>query len=191
MLLPMQILEYRHINIDDPLRAVQDAKALGWNTPEQFRKGIIELLGEDMIPESVLNDDKSVKYLYYYLVQNFVRRDLPPSSIGDIIDMSVQDTARILKRIYGGDMSYVLLGEEYNPDVTHSDEVNPNESQSKIIVKKRGRKGDKKGRAMNLYKENKDIISRSQLVELFIKELSISKACAQTYISICKRDLKE
>ena len=171
MLTPLTILEHRNININNPIQAVQDAKALNWHTPEQFREGIVELVG-DAVDQTQI-DDRSARYLYYYLVQNFVKqRDTGIFDTKAVIEKSLSDTANIIKRIYGGDLSYVLLLEEYKTD------TNPDGTLKQVT---RGRRGDKKNRALALYKKNKDALSRKEIIALFMEELDMSKAGATTY----------
>ncbi len=173
MISPLTILEHRGIDINNYIKAVQDAKALGWYKPNQFREAIIELVG-DAIDMSHLKDDKSVKYIYYYLVQNFVKqRDIGPIIIKNIIEKSLKDTANIISRIYGGDLSYVLFLEENGGGNVNGDGT--------PVIPTRGRKGQKKEKAAELYKQNNDKCSRKEMIALFMKELDMSKPGATTY----------
>jgi len=186
MISPITILEHRNINVNNPIKAVQDAKALNWRTPEQFCEGINELVGDAIDINKI--DNKSVHYVYYYLVQNIVRqRNIGPIDMKSIIEQSLKDADKLTSRVHGGDLSCVLLLEEYA-----TGENTNNVDLNGVIkpIKKRGRKGNKKNLAMNIYKENKDTLSRSQIVDMFVKNLEMSKACAQTYFSILKKELE-
>lgn len=188
MISPIAILERRNINVNNSIKAVQDAKALNWRAPQQFREGIKELIGNELMEDSQIND-KSVHYLYYYLVQNIVKQNElgQKLDLDVVISKSLNDTSKIMARVHGGDLSCILLLEEYN---INENIVNTNSDGTVKPNKKRGKKGNKKGLAMAIYKENKDTLPRSQIVDMFVKNLGMSKACAQTYFSILKKELK-
>jgi hypothetical protein len=172
MLNPLTIINRLNISTNNHIDAVQDAKALYWKTPKQFRQGIVDLV-DDAIDTTTI-DDKHVRHLFYYLIQNFVKtKDEVPLNIQAIVKTSLADTDRLMGRIYGGDLHYLLHLEEYGGDVINQDGTTTHTSS--------GRKGQKKDKAAVLYAESKDTLSRHQIIDLFMKELSMSKAGATTY----------
>jgi hypothetical protein len=65
------------------------------------------------------------------------------------------------------------------------------EKTKQVEVKKDGpRSGTKLSQCFDLYKANQKL-ARKDIMALFIKEVKISKACANTYVSLCVGMLKK
>ncbi|MEM4258085.1 MAG: hypothetical protein QXL17_02900 [Candidatus Thermoplasmatota archaeon] len=176
---PITVLEKYCVNTQDYTRAVQDVRVL-WSTGKQYRDAIVELVGD--VSEVGSFDDLTAKYFYLYLVQNIVRNELDPSLI---VNEAFQSALKMVDRLRNGDMQYAL-GLEDNAILNGAVAVNEN---GETVSVRSGRKGEKKDRAIQLYSENKDKLSRNEMIELFMKELDMSKAGATTYVYNCKKEV--
>lgn len=182
---PIAVLEKRGIDVRTHLGAVQDARAFNWTNGKQYRDAIAELAGD--VSEFGAFDDLTAKFFYLYLVENVVKRHNNESNISaeNIVSESMSSALKMNERIRTGDFAYLAKLED-NAALLAGTVIG---EDGEVIVVRSGRKGEKKDRALDLYKANSKL-SRNEMIELFMKELDMSKAGATTYVYNCKKEIE-
>ncbi len=184
MIDPIAVLKRRGVNVDSPISAIREVNwEFGWSTVQQWRNGITELVGEDTINVESL-DYMKARYTYLYLVQNFTKlyeevEDVTPQ-LGKVIKQTRSDAKNRIERITKGDLVWMVGSREISGLVDGYTDTAGTE-------KKKGRKGRKKQAAEDLYTKYKDSKSRKEIIEMFMKDLDMSKAGATTYFHNCKK----
>jgi len=179
---PIAVLEKRGIDIQTHLGAVQDVKALNWTSGKQYREAITEIVGD--VSEVGAFDDLTAKFFYLYLVENVVKRHNNESAISaeNLVSESMSSALRMNERIRTGDFTYLAKLED-NAALLAGTVIG---EDGEVIVVRSGRKGEKKDRALELYAANPNM-SRNEMIELFMKELDMSRAGSVTYVYNCKK----
>ena len=186
---PIAVLEQNKINTKSALLAVQEVGLLDWTSGDQYRNAINELVGD--VSDYGSFDSLTAKYVYKYLVQNLVKahNSGTPFNSEAIIVESVTSAQKMVSRLRGGDLSYMLHLAD-NELLEHDVPA----EKVEVVVKEhtprtpRNSGPSKKERAIDLYKANRNL-SRDELVTLFMKELDMTKAGATTYVYLCKKEV--
>lgn len=183
---PIKTLEQQMVNVKSDISAVQDVAKFQM-TGKGYRGAIENLVGD--VSDVGEFNDLTAKYFYLYLVQNIVRKHntVTNDDASTLVARSFQSAKTMTDRVCGGDLAYIALHEENA--VLLGGTVEMKESGEVVITQVRsGRKGDKKERACQLYRDNVIKLDRTALIELFMTELEMSKAGATTYVYNCKKD---
>ena len=112
-----------------------------------------------------ITDVHLARFTYLYTVQGIVQKSMTTDNI-DLTEVVTQ--AKSNAKNYLAENPWVTAEAE---DVVKTDAAgNP-----------KRKKGAKQEEAARIYKENKDTVDRKQIIEMFIKELDMSKSGATTY----------
>lgn len=136
---------------------------------EVYEKRIESLTGKKGIQIS----DKYARTIFLYLVQETIR----VSYNSDVFDMNTLFSLSVNRAVKFVDQHPYLY------------EKKEKDEQPKLNAhgKPKRKKGAKKEEACRIYRENKDK-SKKEIMELFMKQLDMSKAGASTYYYNCKKE---
>lgn len=183
---PIAVLAAKKFDTTNHLAAVQDVSAKNFSA-RQYRDAIAELVGD--VTEFGSFDDLTAKFFYKYLVQNLVQRhnnadDKRPIEV--VIQLSFEHATKMCERVRVGDFAFAQKLED-NAAFIAGNTVD--EQSGEVIPQVRtGRKGEKRDRAIVLYQQHKDKLDRNGMIDLFMKELDMSKAGATTYVYMAKKE---
>lgn len=165
----IQVLNDRNISVRSFGRAVQDLAAQ-CVCPEDYRRVATQLLDRD-----VNVDDTTIEYFTKYLVQELVKQNIAEGEGVDIEIASVtaeREATSFVKRIYQGDMSFLLKSEETTDDGT---------TTVTTTSTSRPKKGAKKDGAARIYRQMQNDHTRDEIIAAFIEQLDMTTAGATTY----------
>jgi len=141
--------------------AIQHISNRGRQTADYYNKSLSNLVDAPV----QITDEHLARFTYLYTVQGIV--DLSMNT--DIIDAT-----EVMHKAMSNAKKYL----KENPwTVAEPDEV----VKTDAAGKPKRKKGAKQEEAGRIYNENKDTLDRKQIIEMFIKELDMSKSGATTY----------
>lgn len=131
----------------------------------EYRNAIRDAISTEVIDPTGL-DDTTAEYFYKYLVQELVQGE---DDIEVAIETAREKANEMAERVTTGDLQYVNAGKN---------------GQSKS---EKPKKTKKKDLAEQIYQDNKDDLTRKQMIDMFVSEVGMTKAGASTYYHNCKK----
>lgn len=169
MLSPIEILQRKGMNTNSPVACVNDVSQSDMDLT-QHKRAILELIGDEYI--SLLDDcldSRHAQYMHAYLVDALVKlhNAKETDAMVAVVNRAMHKATLLYNRVTTGDMSYVIAKSE------RDEALSPHQSS-------------KQDRAKDLYEIHKDK-TRREIIDVFVKELGMSKAGGSTYYQSLKK----
>lgn len=152
-------------------KAIQEITELGLSG-DQYRSVLRDAIQTEYINPNNL-DDLDAEYTLKYLVQELVRGQ---NDLSQAVRTARNKASAMTENVTNGKRQFVLAKSEQN---------NQSGASSKP------KKVKKKDQAEQMYKENKDELTRKQMIDKFVSEIGMTKAGASTYYHNCKKKFED
>jgi len=166
----INILQDDGIPTHSYLAAIQHINSFEDKNAVQYAELISELI-EVQYNES---DTRLAKYTYLYLVQELLRHYNDPTSppLRDILNM-----VTLKAKTFIADNEYIF--------------ANPEEVSSDVGSNPHKKKGSKQREALAIFANNRETKSRGEIIQMFMDDLNMTKAGANTYYCSTKKSYEE
>ena len=176
MINTIDVIEELGIRTHSWVQAVHDAKELSSKSSASM---ISKITGVD---EHSLKGEVA-DYTFWYAIQIAIKsaRTLDVMIEGNELFGQAKNSAdNHLERLYYGDLQYVRAVADDTEELIDDD--------GETVVRKKQKKGAKLEGSIALYNEHRKTKTRTEMIELFISELEMTKSGATTYFHQRKKD---